>query len=87
MPTDAGPVVVAPDDAVVTPDQRRRAVAEILAAGLVRLKRRAALPSGTAKHSGPAESSESREAGLEVREPVRLTGCAVDTPRDPETRT
>jgi hypothetical protein len=54
----------------MTPDQRRREVAEILAAAVVRLRLRAALPEGQAVAQKPLETSSNC---LEVRWETRLS--------------
>ncbi|WP_439623635.1 hypothetical protein [Gemmata sp.] len=52
-----------PDPAALTPDDRLRELARLLAAGLLRL----ALPATYAANSGPAEPSEFRTNDLAVR--------------------
>lgn len=54
------------DPATMTADERLREVAAILAAGILRLRSRAALPADPGKHSGLKNSPESRQDGLEV---------------------
>jgi hypothetical protein len=54
------------DTDVMTPDQRRRAIAHVLAAGILRLHARAALSGIDDKHAGPEIRPESIPNGLEV---------------------
>lgn len=53
------------DPAAMTADERLREVARILAAGILRLRSRAALPD-PGKHSGPKNPLESGPGCLEV---------------------
>lgn len=53
------------DPAAMTADERLREVAAILAAGILRLRSRAALPD-LGKHSGPKNPPESGQDCLEV---------------------
>jgi hypothetical protein len=54
------------DPAAMTADERLREVASILAAGVLRLRSRAALPADPAEHSGPKNPLESGQDRLEV---------------------
>jgi hypothetical protein len=54
------------DPAVMTADERLREVARILAAGILRLRSRAALPANPAQHSGPKNPPESGQGCLEL---------------------
>ena len=56
----------------LTDDQRLRAIAQILAAGILRLHSRAALP--LAQASGPKKPADSSLNDLEVSAEVRLSG-------------
>jgi hypothetical protein len=53
-------------DRFLTPDDRLREVATILAAGLLRLSARAALATGSGEHCGPVNPPESGRTCLEV---------------------
>jgi len=64
-------------DAALTPDERRREVAAVLAAGVLRLTSRPDALSESADNSdadGPEKSSDSAEKALELRTPPR-THC------------
>jgi hypothetical protein len=54
------------DPAAMSGDERLREIASILAAGILRLRTRAALPADPASHSGPKNTRESGQACLEV---------------------
>jgi hypothetical protein len=54
------------EPAAQTCDERLREVAAILAAGILRLHSRAALPADPAQHSGPENPPESGQDCLEV---------------------
>jgi hypothetical protein len=61
------------DPAAMTADERLREVAAILAAGIPRLRSRAALPADPTEHSGPENPPESGPACLEVPEKTVLS--------------
>jgi len=54
------------DPARLTPEERLREVATILAGGLLRLRDRAALPNPTAPHPAPEIPATASTQGLEV---------------------
>jgi hypothetical protein len=54
------------DPAAMTAEERLREVASILAAGVLRLRSRAALPADLGQHSGPKNLPESGQDCLEV---------------------
>ena len=54
------------DPIALTPDQRRREVAALLAAGLLRLRDRAALSAPLGEQPGPENPRESGRDSLEV---------------------
>jgi hypothetical protein len=54
------------DPARMTPDERLREIAAILAAGILRLRSRAALPADSGQHSGPENLPETGPDRLEV---------------------
>ena len=54
------------DPSSLTPDERLTEVASILAAGILRLHTRAALPEDVAEHSAPENPADSGSPGLEV---------------------
>jgi hypothetical protein len=58
---------------ILTPEQRRGEIADILAAGIVRLHTRTALPSAAGELSGPRNLAESEPARLEVSEETLLS--------------
>jgi hypothetical protein len=60
------------DPALLSPDEQLRALAGILAAGLLRL-RRTPIPAGTAARPGPENSSESGQDCLELGGDLRLS--------------
>jgi hypothetical protein len=62
----------ADDTDFLIPDERRRAVARILAAGVLRLRDRAALPDPAAPPA-PKDLTESDQNCLEVPAETRLT--------------
>jgi hypothetical protein len=55
------------DPACMTPDERLREVAAILAAGILRLRARTALPADPDEHPGPENPRETGQDCLEVR--------------------
>jgi hypothetical protein len=54
------------DDSLLTPDERRSEVAGILAAGVLRLSARAALPGDARELPAPKNPAESASSCLEV---------------------
>ena len=58
----------------MTADQRRREVARILAAGILRLHARAALPAEPGELSSPKNPADSGQDGLEVSQETVLSG-------------
>jgi hypothetical protein len=56
-----------------TPDQQLRALARILAAGVLRLRARAALPPAATQPSGPQILAETGRNNLEVPVETRLS--------------
>ena len=54
------------DPAAMTDDERLHEVAGIIAAGILRLRARAALPTCPAQHAAPKDSRESDRNCLEV---------------------
>lgn len=54
------------DSSFLTPDERRAEVASILAAGVLRLHVRAAIPDDASVPSDPETAAESGSLGLEV---------------------
>jgi hypothetical protein len=63
-------------DGTMSADQRRREVARILAAGVLRLQARAALPPDPGETSGPKNRAQSGQDCLEV---LRKTVLSVHT--------
>jgi len=61
------------DDSILTPDERRSEVANILAGGVLRLHARAALPNDTPDLSVPKNSLEFAPSYLEVSNETVLT--------------
>jgi hypothetical protein len=57
----------------LAPERRRGEIAEILAAGILRLHARAALPVVSSEQGGPKNPEESGRACLEVSPEVVLT--------------
>jgi len=55
------------DSSFLTPDERRTELAGILAAGVLRLHARAALPAALGHHSAPKDFPDSGISCLEVR--------------------
>jgi hypothetical protein len=54
------------DPAALAPEERLREVATILAAGLLRLRARTALPAGLDEHPGPKNPRKTGQDCLEV---------------------
>ena len=61
------------DHSSLTPDQRRAAVANILAAGILRLQTRAALSDETSDLLGPKKPEDSATPSLEVPDETVLS--------------
>ena len=61
------------DPSSLTPDQRRAAVANILAAGILRLQTRAALTHETSDLPGPKKPEDSATPSLEVPDETVLS--------------
>ena len=61
------------DPSSLTPDQRRAAVANILAAGILRLQTRAALSDETSDLPGPKKPEDSAAPSLEVPDETVLS--------------
>lgn len=61
------------DPAAMTADERLREVARILAAGILRLRSRAALPDDPAQHSGPKNPLDSGPGCLELPDETVLS--------------
>jgi hypothetical protein len=61
------------DPALLTVDARLREIAAILAAGIVRLRARAALPAKSVEPRPPENPSEPAPDGLEVRSETPLS--------------
>lgn len=61
------------DPAAMIPDERRREIAGILAAGFLRLRNRAALPADPAHSPDAKNLPNSSAAGLEVPSETRLS--------------
>jgi hypothetical protein len=61
------------DPAAMTADERLREVAAILAAGILRLRSRAALPADPGKHSGPKNHLKSGPDRLELPDETVLS--------------
>jgi len=55
------------DPATLAPRERLEEVAAILAAGLLRLRARAALPADAGEHRGPEKPRETGDSCLELR--------------------
>jgi hypothetical protein len=55
-------------------DQRCREIADILAAGILRLRSRAALPTAVTASAAPEKPADSSPNGLEVPDKTRLSG-------------
>ena len=61
------------DPSSLTPDQRRAAVANIMAAGILRLQTRAALSDETSDLPGPKKPEDSATPSLEVPDETVLS--------------
>jgi hypothetical protein len=61
------------DPSTLTPDERRAEVANILAAGVLRLSARAALPGDAPERSAPENPAESASSCLEVSDETVLS--------------
>jgi hypothetical protein len=61
-----------PDDPQLTPDQRRREIAAILARGILRLHTAGPTASETAESDRSDDAPEPLEKGLELSAPSRL---------------
>ena len=61
------------DPSSLTPDERFAEVAGILAAGILRLHARAALPDNATEQSAPENAAESGFPGLEVSDKTVLS--------------
>lgn len=62
-----------PDPFLLRPDERFRAVARLLAAGLLRLRYQPAISSVAADHPCPDNSSNSQQDCLELAAELRLS--------------
>lgn len=61
------------DDSLLTPDDRRAKVASILAAGVLRISARSALPGDASECSAPENQVESASSCLEVSDETVLS--------------
>lgn len=61
------------DDSLLTPDERRSEVASILAAGILRLSARAALPGDAPEVPAPENPAQSASSCLEVSDETVLS--------------
>jgi len=73
------------DPTQLTPDERFREVAAILADGLLRLRDRAALAANPETSPPPEGSAELSPKPLAIPSGTSVTVTGVDGPRDPET--